>query len=432
MTMKPRQLTACILSLSIMLSTANYAVAADPTATNYTYDNCEGSLTPYRSSVDMVTYPDSLVPVFINHVGRHGSRYPASSANCLALRSLLQQADSAHTITSLGRRLQALNEQIIGLSNNMWGALDSVGVAEQQALASRMFVNFAEVFRNGAVVQAVSSYSPRSMMSMYAFTAQIDRLNNKLTFKTSTGRINSPLVRPFDSDTAYASYRRAKAWEPAYKSQLDTKCPLSAVKRVLGEDFPFADDEQARNAALTEYYVIAGLRAMGLPSAMSEYFTLPEANALWSCFNLRQYLQRAASTVSTAPADIAAALVQDLIDTTDDFVSGRDTETTLWLRFGHAETLMPLLSLLRIPGSYYLTNYFDTVARHWCDFAVVPMSANFRIVLFKAKASGNYYVRVDVNETPVALRRGSDDTIYPWGELRRYMEDCIPLNADSL
>lgn len=410
--------------------TALMAHAADPTATDYTFSQCEGSLTPYPEEVTSVAFPDSLTPVFINHVGRHGARYPASSANCLALRRALLRADSLGTITPLGRRLAQLNDKVIAASDNRWGALDSVGMAEQQQIATRMFMNFAEVFANGATVKALSSYSPRSMMSMYSFTHQLDRLNNRLSFTTTTGRLNSALMRPFDTDAAYLEFRRARTWEPPYQEYFEATCPLTAIKRVLGDNYPYGDDADARTLAITEYYVVAGLSAMGLPSAMQTYFTAEEANTLWSCFNLRQYLQRAASTVSTVPADIAAALVLDLIETTDRFVEGNGSDgVCAVLRFGHAETLMPLLSLLKLPGCSYLTNYFDTVRLHWRDFDVVPMAANIQFILFRAARSGRYYVRVDLNERPLALRRGDSDVYYPWGELRRYMMDCVPLYA---
>lgn len=143
---------------------------------------------------------------------------------------------------------------------------------------------------------------------------------------------------------------------------------------------------------------------------------------------MRQYLQRTASTVSSVPADIASDLVLDIISTTDAFIDGSDKDTRAVLRFGHAETLMPLLSLLHIPGCYYLTNYFDTVAMHWRDFDVVPMAANVQFILFRS-TTGRHYIRVDLNEQPVRLRKGDDAVYFPWGELRRYMTNCVPVYA---
>ena len=416
-----------LLSILVVLAVLS-AHAADPMATKYTATQCEGSLTPYPTNIPQVNIPDSLTAVYINHVGRHGARYPASSANCLKLKRALDHADSIGCITPLGRKLMTLNNEVIRRSNGQWGALDSLGMAEQRAIASRMFANYPQLFTEGTLINALSSYSPRSMMSMFSFVHQLDRLNNRLTFTTSTGRVNSKLMRPFDVDNDYLDFRRNNIWKPAYDEYMESHCPTSAITRVLGLDYPIGSAEGARDLALAEYYVIAGLSAMSMVSNSDQYFTTDEWNALWSCFNLRQYLQRTATTVSSVPADIAAALVLNLIETTDAAIQGNNP-AVVDLRFGHAETIMPLLSLLRLPGCYYVTNYWDTVAGHWRDFDVVPMAANLQIILFKAKKSGHYYVRFDINERPTPLP-GSDSRLYiPWGQARDYMMRCVPLYA---
>lgn len=403
------------------------ASAADPTATDYSFTECDGSLTPYPEISSRVEYPDSLQPVMINHVGRHGARYPASANNCLKLRAALHKADSLGTITPLGRELNALNERVIDAANGRWGALDSLGMAEQRGIATRMYKAFPELF-NGGTVNAISSYSPRVMMSMMSFTHQLDRLNNKPNYLTSTGRVNSPLVRPFDIDEDYIEFRKTDELKDTYKKFFDETCPTEAVTRVLGKNFPFENADEWRDLAITEYYVIAGLSAMSMPSEAEKYFSRKEYNALWSCFNMRQYLQRTATTLSSIPADITSTLVLNIIQTTDNFIDGSNPYAVN-LRFGHAETIMPLASLLHLPGCYYITNYFDTVALHWKDFYVVPMASNIQFILFKAKKSGRYYVRVDYNEVPVTLIPNNDAIYLPWGVARDYMMNCVPLYA---
>lgn len=410
-----------LLAAVALAAIAGYA--ADPMLTSFTATQCEGSLTPYPADINPAAYPDSLVPVFVNHVGRHGSRYPASSANCMTLRRALQRADSAGTITPLGRKLRSLNEEVIRRSTDRWGALDSLGEAEQRAIATRMFYNFGEAF-TGGTVKAISSYSPRCMMSMYSFTHQLDRMDNRIEFVTSTGRVNSPLMRFFDQSGAYTEYRRDGAWRTAYDEYVAAACPTGPIERALGRNYPFADDDERRQLALVEYYVVAGCSAMSMPVSQSDFFSREELNGLWSCFNLRQYLQRTATTVSSLPADIASDLLMDLITTTDNFVDGQ-APAQLILRFGHAETLMPLLSLMHLPGCYYMTNYFDTVASHWQDFNVVPMAANLQLVLFKARGSGNYYLRVDLNERPVSLIPNNTAKYLPWSQARSYLMRCV-------
>lgn len=323
--------------------------AADPTATRYSAVECEGSLTPYPNPESGIEYPDSLTPVYMNHVGRHGARYPASATHTVAMKKMLAKADSLGTITRQGRQLMAIVDQVMERSRNQWGALDSLGMAEQRGIASRMFLNFPMLFQNGRV-NAISSYSPRCMMSMFSFVHQLDRLNNKVEIFTGTGRQNSALMRPFDVDQDYIDFRSGGRWEVPYNNYMEHVVPLTALKRVLGNAYPLPESmKEAKEMALVEYYVIAGLSAMMMDVDASVFFTTEEYNALWSAFNLRQYLQRTASTISTVPADIASPLILDLISTTDGFIAGTN-KFSVNLRFGHAETLMPLVSLMHLPG----------------------------------------------------------------------------------
>ncbi|MDE6397104.1 MAG: hypothetical protein K2K84_07520 [Muribaculaceae bacterium] len=422
--MKYRRLFAPLFAIIVA---SMPCIGGNPMATDYTPVQCEGSLTPYPGDVKLIETPDSLTPVYVSHVGRHGARYPAGSLHCLTLDKALRHADSIGTITPLGRELLKLNSQIIAASDGRWGALDSLGMAEQRGIAERMVRTFPELLKGEGTVNALSSYSPRSMMSMFSFVHQMDQMSQKMTYLTSTGRLNSPLMRPFDVDEDYIRFRTDKVSEPVYEEYFNEVCPLTAITRVLGRDYPFGSTEKARDLAINEYYVIAGLSAMSMKPEMSKYFTPTEMNALWSCFNLRQYLQRTATTVSTIPADIASALVLDIVNKMDKAATG-ENPAVADLRFGHAETVMPLVSLLRFPGCYYMTNYFDTVAKHWRDFEVVPMAANVQFILFKSKKTGNYYVRTELNENPLQVLPNDTRIYVPWGELRRYMMNLLPLH----
>ena len=411
---------------SAILVTAFAAVvafAADPTATTYSADECQGSLRPYVAPTTTYDYPDTLTPVHINHVGRHGSRYPAGSAHCLLMSRLLKQADSLGTITAKGKDLRRLVNYAIAKTAGQWGALDSLGMAEHRGIASRMYRNFPMLIKNGKV-DAYSSYSPRSMMSMYSFVHQLARLDNHVEITASSGRKFSPTMRPFDVNDDYVNFRKEGATDPAYEEYLSAKITDKPLRRVLGEKFPI-DTTEIADYALAEYYVLAGMKAMEVECKLTDYFTIEELNALWSCFNLRQYLQWSMTTISTIPADIASPLILDLVATGDKVVEGQ-TDVTVNLRFGHGETVMPLTSLLRLKGCYYLTNYFDTVAQHWRDFESYTMAANLQIIMFKSKRGG-YYVRVDLNEKPIPLIPSQTRLYTPWREARDYMLRCIPI-----
>lgn len=402
------------------------ARGADPTDTSYSFQQCEGSAMPYPVPAESVTLPDSLTAVFINHVGRHGARFPSSPKNVTALIRELAKADSAKALTPAGEELLTLAKFVSETSRNRWGALDSLGMAEQRGIASRMFRNYGMLF-NDTRVNAISSYSPRCVMSMYEFTHQLDRLNNHIEITTSSGRQNSPLMRPFDLDPDFIEWVKSGDWKAAYEMQFETMMPTAPARKLFKSEYAKEmTNDDARKVSYHAFKLLQGLSAMGLPSKMERYFTREEANQAWSCTNLSHYLERTASTLSTLPAEIAAPLLTDLLTTAEAAVE-RKQQYAVMLRFGHAETLMPLLSLMHLDGCYYLTNYFDTVALHWKDFHVVPMASNLQMILVKSK-SGKMYVRLDLNERPIPLLPGSDIIYTPWQQAREYLLRCIPLH----
>ncbi len=397
--------------------------AIDPMATNYDYSQCAGSLMPYPVPDKSFQLPDSLQPVFINHVGRHGARFPSSPNSCYAIARLLEQADSLGTITPLGHQFYTLIQDVVERSHNRWGALDSLGMAEQRGIASRMFLNFPTLFNNGRI-NAISSYAPRCVMSMYEFTHQIDRLNNHNEITTSSGRQNSPLMRPFDTDTEFEEWRKSGDWHEVYNNYIQAVAPSQPLLRITGEKFPLPANWQ--KLVLDEYKILAGAAAMGLLVDPEPYFSVAEYNSIWSCFNLSQYLQRSSSTLSTLPSEITSRLLLDLITTADEAVKHQVKETVC-LRFGHAETLMPLLSQLHLDGCYYMTNYFDTVSQHWRDFDIVPMAANLQMIVTRT-SSHQYYIITLLNERPITLIPGDSRIILPYQQAREYLTHCLPLS----
>lgn len=414
-----------LFCFSLSLLIAITAFAADPMATKFSADDCQGSLKPYTAPTKEYAYPDSLAPVFINHVGRHGSRFPASSTHCKQMLKALEDAQEQGTITSRGEELLEIVNAVIETADGQWGALDYLGMEEQRGIAARMYTRYPTLFKEKRV-EAISSYSPRCVMSMYSFTHQLTRMNNTIELTTASGRGKSILMRPFDVEMSYKDFIDLGQWKEPYQQQVDRVVPTSALARVLGENFDYGDTDP-KELAIVEYYVIAGMSAMQVQCDASRYFTNEEYNALWSCFNLRQYLQRTSSTLSSVPADIASPLLCDIIESTDSVVARKgNTLVSAKLRFGHAETLMPLLSLMRLNGCYYKTNYFDTVAKNWQDFNVVPMSANLQLILFK-NAKGNFYLRIDRNEQPVAFIPGSTEIYVPWEKAREYLSNCVPM-----
>lgn len=400
------------------------ASATDPTATHYTMRECDGTSMPYPTPpADSRAYPDSLTPVFISHAGRHGARFLSSSKYTSSLERMLGRADSLGTITPAGRRLRALCAEVVKRTAGRWGALDSLGMAEQRAIAARTWQAFPTLFKERKVT-AIASFVPRCIASMDEFTHQLSRMDNKIEIYTSSGRQNNSLMRPWTGDADYEAYRNGEEWHKVYDGYFDNMISGAVAEKMLGERYGL-DKGEAKDFAMNTYKLVSGSAAMGMDVDPARYFTPEEYNALWAVNNLEHYLTHSGNTLSRAPMDMAAALLTSMIDGIDRAAEGKG-EFGAELRFGHAETMMPLLALMRLSGCYYMTNYFDTVGLHWKDFHVVPMASNLQIVLFRT-STGRLYVRADLNEIPVPLIPGSSDIYVSWSRAKDYLLRCLPL-----
>ena len=90
------------------------ASAIDYSKTIYPPIECEGSSMPYPTPPnESLAYPDSLTPVLINHVGRHGARYMSSAKFTTSLLRHLHRADSLGCITALGKDFQNLCFKVV-------------------------------------------------------------------------------------------------------------------------------------------------------------------------------------------------------------------------------------------------------------------------------------------------------------------------------
>ena len=127
-----------IIFLAVAMTSVLCSYAADPTATKYSWDECQGSSRPYPAPKEVVAHPDSLTPIMINHVGRHGARFAATPKHATTLMEALRDARDKGTITPRGKELLTLTEGVVNIIGGRWGALDSLGMAEQRGIASRM------------------------------------------------------------------------------------------------------------------------------------------------------------------------------------------------------------------------------------------------------------------------------------------------------
>lgn len=379
----------------------------------------DGSMMPYDfEKCTPSEVPDSLQPFFINYVARHGARFLSSEKKVTRLTKAVDKARAAGTLTSLGEDVATLIDEVRRNTADRWGALDSVGCAEQQRLAAEMSAMWPSVTGSG-VVQACATYVPRVVMSMYEFSHRLCSLNPDIQIYTGEGHQYDSLLRFFTTNPVYVSYLNDKPWKKEYDAFVSACVSAVPARAMFGDIF---DEGELRRLTLDIYGVLQSLRAAGLPAPTTRWMTADDYRVCWQAANLEHYYARSENCFSREPAIAAIPLLRDIIDTTDKAVRNEasgEIPLKVAMHFGHAETLMPLLSLCDIEGCN-APNVTDAsgVAAVWRDYDIVPLGANLEIVLLLAP-SGTVYALTRLNGRDV---RVGDFTgpIVLWTELRDY------------
>lgn len=155
-----------------------------------------GTMMPFDfSGCDtVVPWGNDMRPVFVCYVARHGARYLSSEKKVQALRDELLKADSEGYISPRGVEFMRLLESVDSVTAGDWGALNPTGIAEEQELGRQLALTAPELLAKGKV-NAVSSYVPRVVMTMYEVCHQLARHSSHLEITASEGRQFSPMLR---------------------------------------------------------------------------------------------------------------------------------------------------------------------------------------------------------------------------------------------
>ncbi|MDE5797393.1 MAG: hypothetical protein K2H75_09785, partial [Muribaculaceae bacterium] len=259
------RLLCSLLLCSIQLIFSVSLLAYEPLPPQY-----DGSMMPYDfGRCTPAEVPDSLQPFFINYVARHGARFLSSEKKVQHLSEALDKARSAGTLTSLGEEMVALVAEVCRNTAGRWGALDSVGCAEQQQLAESMSAMWPSVTGNG-VVQAYATYVPRVVMSMYEFSHRLCSLNPDIQIYTGEGHQYDHLLRFFNTNPVYAAYLADKPWQPEYNTFVRDHVSPEPARALVGDIF---NDTELRKLTLDVYGVLQSLRAAGLPAPTTRWMS---------------------------------------------------------------------------------------------------------------------------------------------------------------
>ncbi|MEU6844843.1 histidine-type phosphatase [Streptomyces sp. NPDC046716] len=406
-----------------------------------------GTKAVYRPQQNPGTYeraPRGFTPVFTELVSRHGSRAATDGEDADLVLALSRKAESAGQLTTKGREFESRVRGLLAAMEKVgYGNLSGRGKQEMRQTADRMHQRlpslFSRIAEDGEKIDVVTSGQDRAVASGSAFSDELSAVEPALKPLIGASRTDKDLLY-FHKAAGGAAYRdyvendqRLKDTLTAIREQPATLRAARTILRELLTD-AFVDglpDADAVDAAEAVYnlYAIAPAMSQESPDGAGWHLEryVPRAAASWF-----GYLGDAEDFYEKGPgfsdSDITYDMAQPLLDDLFAQVEARQDGTGdlgAELRFTHAEEIIPLAALMRLPGSTRAVapdRPYTYKNNHWRGAAVAPLGANIQWDVFRK--GDTYLVRMLYNEKETAFRAGcapvaKGSKFYELGELEK-------------
>ena len=367
--------------------------------------------------------PEGYEPFFIDHYGRHGSRWLIADDSYTYPVEQLEKAERHHVLTPRGQEVLQILRQLRDASDMRLGELSDIGAEQHQGIARRMYQNFPEVFRGNAHVDAKSTVVIRCILSMLNETDMLKSLNPDLYITTDASEhdmyymnFTDSLVRPL-----------RRLGTPLVKDFAKKYVRPQQFLATLISDPQFATDSIEGQRFMAEMFDIAGnMQSHHQFEDVNLYdlFTDEEIYDLWRYNNARWYILSSETPITRGRVDYAQAnLLDNFLDAADAAIASGTNSATL--RFGHESVLLPLVCLMGLNGMDYKTTDLEDVADNWQCYKVFPMAGNVQWIFYKKPGSADILIKFLLNEHEATLGNNVATDCFPyyhWADVRAYFK----------
>ncbi|RAW15024.1 histidine-type phosphatase [Paenibacillus taichungensis] len=407
-----------------------------------------GTKTPYPFvETTYTSVPEGYKPVFINYVGRHGSRHLSSSKYDKTLMELLQIAEKDGQITDSGKELKNQIGKLMEVEKDHYGLLSTLGEEELNGIGVRLGQNFKDVFSPDKKIIAQATYKDRTPQSRDNFLEGLQESlgDKKWDIRTSTfEEEKDPYLRPYDIATKYNEYVEDGEWVKLFEDYASQETGTRYAKELLLQfvsqsfydrleagEFKLKDEqgkvklsnptEAASN--LYELYIISSNLKEEGNFEFGKYFSTNQLKWYESIDNINDFYEKGPSLTSTdVPQNIVAPLVKELIHSTDQSLSDGDTAGVF--RFAHAETMIPLSSFLDIKGANVSVDKPEEVSENWDGSEISPMGANIQWILYSN--GKDHLIKMLRNEEEIAFPIETKTyPYYKWEDVKAYYQNKL-------
>uniref|UniRef100_A0A8C5P6A5 Multiple inositol polyphosphate phosphatase 1 n=1 Tax=Jaculus jaculus TaxID=51337 RepID=A0A8C5P6A5_JACJA len=397
----------------------------------------------------------TCTPVQLIALIRHGTRYPTAKQvrKLRHLHELLRAHgpdDPSVAAAGGGRSLAAaLADWPLWYADWMDGQLVEKGRQDMRQLALRLASLFPDLFsrENYGRLRLVTSSKHRCVDSSAAFLQGLWQHHypdspppSVADMECGPPRINDKLMRFFDHCEKFLTEveRNATALYhvEAFKTGPEMQNILKKVAAILQVPVSNLSADLIQVAFFTCSFDLA---IKGVNSPWCDVFDIDDAKVLEYLNDLKQYWKR--SYGYTINSRSSCTLFQDIFQHLDRAVEQKQrsqpVSSPVILQFGHAETLLPLLSLMgyfkdKEPLTAY--NFEKQAHREFRSGHIVPYASNLIFVLYHCEDAKTpreeFQVQMLLNEKVLPLVP-SQETVSLYEDLKSHYQDILQSCQDS-
>ncbi len=383
---------------------------------------------PDKNLPQLTAAPAGYEPFFINHYGRHGSRWLIAPSDYTLPVEQLARGERNGKLTKRGKEVLAACRIMFEASQGRLGELSDIGAEQHRGIARRMMANFPQVWQGDARVDARSTVVIRCVLSMLNEVEEFKAANPRLRITTDASEHDMYYMNYRDT-VAIAAQKAARPAIEALKSKIFTPKKLEKMTSRLFTDKRFVRDSiDSFRLEYVLFDVVSNMQSHHAFDGIDLYegvFTVDDAVDFWTYNNARWYVYSGNTPLNSGTGARAHRhLLRNMVEAADVAIAGGENGATL--RFGHESVVLPVVCLMGLNGMDYSSTDFDTLADHWRSYEVFPMAANVQLIYYRKSGSDDILVKILLNEREATLPITTDCApYYHWRDVRaHFMSRC--------
>jgi hypothetical protein len=369
--------------------------------------------------------PKGYKATYISHYGRHGSRYAYTAKAYTVLLDMLRDGAAQDNLTPYGETIHEQLEAFWKHAEYRVGDLTPLGWEQHRQIAETMVKCFPKAFGKGSKVDACSSPSVRSIISMSSCITSLSRVAPKTEIYAHQGVTDIQATRPNTGANPFR-YQGPESVFPYDESSEDFFLRrFPGYKDVLARLFKDPDkglgNRSAYDVFFNLYMFVAGMNSLpeDVRFDVSGIFTREEYAILWETDNYERFREY---IVYRTPC---SSIVDDMVAKADARLSQGSTGADL--RFGHDHIVMALLMIMDVDDFNKYPSRADDLVQVFQTFRS-PMATNIQMVFYTSK-KGEPLVKLLHNgeEARFGSLPSFDGPYYRWSDVREYLAGRVAL-----